>query len=72
MSVEKSTEQLQLRMPSSLFLALSRLAAAEDRSLSEYCRMVLSLHAFGHAHRLDHGAVACEERNALSPNARKS
>ena len=72
MSSEKSTEQLPLRMPSSLFLALSRLAAAEDRSLSEYCRMVLSLHAFGHAHRLDQGPGACEECNALSPNARKS
>lgn len=71
-SSEKSTEQLPLRMPSSLFMALSRLAAAEDRSLSEYCRMVLSLHAFGHAYRLDHGAIACEECNALSPSARKS
>ncbi len=71
-SSEKSTEQLPLRMPSSLFMALSRLAAAEDRSLSEYCRMVLSLHAFGHAHRLDHGAIACEECNASSANARKS
>lgn len=72
MSSEKSTEQLPLRMPSSLFMALSRLAVAEDRSLSEYCRMVLSLHAFGHAHRLDQGTGGCEECNALSPNARKS
>jgi hypothetical protein len=69
--IEKSTEQLQLRMPSSLFLALSRLATAEDRSMSEYCRMVLSLHAFGHVHRLEQSTAACEECNALSETARK-
>lgn len=71
MTGEKSTEQLPIRMPQSLWLALSRLAAAEDRSLSEYCRMVLSLHAFGHAHRLDQPADACEGCIALSENARK-
>lgn len=71
MTGEKSTEQLPLRMPQSLWLAMSRLAAAEDRSLSEYCRMVLSLHAFGHAHRLDQTADVCEACNALSPNAQK-
>lgn len=68
---QKATEQLPIRMPEALFLALSRLAAAEDRSMSEYCRMVLSLHAFGHAHRLDPAGDSGEGCNALSPNARK-
>lgn len=68
---EKCTEQLPLRLSSDLMLALSKLANAEDRSLSEYCRMVLSLHAFGHAYRLDQATRQCEECNAFSANARK-
>ena len=69
---EKCTEQFPLRLPQDLYLSLSKLANAEDRSLSEYCRMVLSLHAFGHAFRLDQAGRVCEECNASSANARKN
>jgi hypothetical protein len=68
---EKATEQLQLRMPQSLWDALARLAAAEDRSLSEYCRTQLSLHAFGAVQRLEQSTVRCEGCNALSQTAQK-
>ena len=67
---DKCTEQLPLRLPQDLYLQLSRLANAEDRSISEYCRMVLSLHAFGHVHRLEHASRSCEGCNASSANAR--
>ncbi len=67
---EKCTEQMPLRVSPELLLALSKLANAEDRSLSEYCRMVLSLHAFGHAHRLEQAGAVCEGCNALSANTR--
>ena len=53
---EKCAEEIKLRVSPSLLLALSRLANAEDRSLSEYVRTVVSLHCFGHTHRLDDAA----------------
>lgn len=68
---EKCTEQFPLRLPQELYIALSKLANAEDRSLSEYCRMVLSLHAFGYSYRLEQATNACEGCNASSANARK-
>ena len=61
---EKCTEEIKLRVSPSLLLALSRLANAEDRSLSEYVRTVVSLHCFGHAHRLDDAAGHREGNNA--------
>ena len=61
---EKCTEEIKLRVSPSLLLALSRLANAEDRSLSEYVRTVVSLHCFGHAHRLDEAACQREGNNA--------
>lgn len=61
---EKCTEELKLRVPPSLLLALAKLANAEDRSISEYMRMVLSLHAFGHTQRLDDARHRCEGCNA--------
>lgn len=69
---EKCTEQLPLRLPQDLYLHLSKLANAEDRSVSEYCRMVLSLHCYGHASRLEQAARMCEGCNASSANARNS
>jgi hypothetical protein len=53
-------------------LALSRLANAEDRSVSEYMRMVLSLHCFGHAPRLGDAAAHCEGCNAPCEGARNN
>lgn len=66
----KCTEELKLRMSSDLLLALSKLANADDRSLSEYCRMVLSLHAFGHALRLEESGRICEGCNGSSQDPR--
>ena len=66
----KCTEELKLRVAPDLLLALSKLANAEDRSLSEYCRMVLSLHSFGHACRLEEAARTCEGCNGSSEGPR--
>lgn len=60
-----------LRVSECLELALMRLAAADDRSLSEYLRLVLERHAFGHAvhggdegaDRLHRNASQCDARN---------
>ena len=69
---EKCTEELKLRVTQELMLALAKLANAEDRSVSEYIRTVLSLHAFGHVRRLDQAASMCEGCNASSQGARKN
>jgi hypothetical protein len=48
---EKCTRQLPpVRVTEALELVLMRLAAANERSLSEYIKLALSHHAFGHAH----------------------
>jgi hypothetical protein len=49
---EKCTEELKLRLPRTLFLDLSRLAAAQDRSLSDYVRHRLGLDVYGEVSRL--------------------
>lgn len=69
---EKNTDELKLRVPPSLWQDLARLAAAEDRSLSEYCRMVLSLHCNGHVARLSASASPCEGCNAPSQGPRNN
>ena len=38
----------QIRISDSLYSALAELAAIDDRSLSEYIRVVLMRHVFGH------------------------
>jgi hypothetical protein len=68
--MEKNSEEVKLRVPESLLLALSKLANAEDRSLSEYCRTVLASHAFGHVHRLDQARDAREGTNGPSQGPR--
>lgn len=60
---DKCTEELKLRVTPELMLALAKLANAEDRSVSEYIRMVLSLHAFGHVRRLEQAMTKCEGCN---------
>jgi hypothetical protein len=48
---EKCTRQLPpVRIPETLEVVLMRLAAGNERTLSEYVKLVLSHHAFGHAH----------------------
>ena len=63
---EKCSEELKLRVPPALWRDLAKLADADDRSLSEYCRMVLSLHTYGHAERLSSAACICEGCNGPS------
>lgn len=46
---EKKTQTIKVHIGESLELVLGRLAAADDRSLSDYCERVLRIHAFGHA-----------------------
>jgi hypothetical protein len=46
---EKKTQTIRVHLGESLELALLRMAAADDRSMSDYCERVLRLHAFGHA-----------------------
>lgn len=47
---EKCIRQLPtIRISDSLETALMRLAARDERSLSEYIRLTLERHAFGHA-----------------------
>lgn len=62
---EKCIRQLPpVRVPESLEHGLMRLAAHEDRSLSEYVRAVLMRHVFGHASSLDHDDDGDKPRRA--------
>lgn len=47
MATEKNSEELKLRLPESLYTDLMRLAAQQDRSLSDYVRHVLTSHTYG-------------------------
>lgn len=52
--MEKCIRQLPpLRVSESLETALMRLAAGQERSLSEYIKLVLSHHVFGHGATMD-------------------
>ena len=48
-----------VRVDEELERALMRLAAREDRSLSDYLWRVLRVHVHGHAASLDSDAAAC-------------
>lgn len=47
MATEKNSEEIKLRLPEALYTDLMRLAAHEDRSLSDYVRHVLCSHTYG-------------------------
>lgn len=65
MATEKCTRQLPpVRVPETLELALHRLAARDERSLSEYVKLVLSRHAFGHGASVDVNADGGNEERA--------
>lgn len=52
--MEKCIRHLpQIRVPESLETALMRLAAGHERTLSEYIKLVLAHHVFGHAVTID-------------------
>ena len=63
MACDKKTESVKTSMSEALLLALTRMANAEDRSVSEYIERVLRFHAFGHAARL-----AAESEGSVSPS----
>lgn len=51
---EKCTRQLPpVRIPESLEMALHRLAARDERSLSDYVKLILNRHCFGHGSSLE-------------------
>ena len=49
-----------------------RMAARDDRALSDYIRLVLERHAFGHAASLSDDPAACLQCNASHCDARKA
>lgn len=52
--MEKCIRQLPpLRVSETLETALMRLAAVQERTLSEYIKLVLAHHVFGHATSMD-------------------
>ena len=52
--MEKCIRQLPpLRVTEPLETALMRLAASQERTLSDYIKLVLSHHVFGHASSVD-------------------
>lgn len=51
MTEEKKTDTVKAHVSERLFIDLNRLAAADERSLSEYIERVLRLHVYGHATR---------------------
>ncbi|MCU0940116.1 MAG: hypothetical protein MUC86_13510 [Burkholderiaceae bacterium] len=54
---EKCTQHLpQLRVGEALEVALMRLAAADHRTLSEYLKLVLTRHVYGHGETMSPNA----------------
>ena len=67
---EKCIRQLPtIRISDSLETALMRLAARDERSLSEYIRLSLERHAFGHALSVMRDDSAGQDISALQSDA---
>jgi hypothetical protein len=70
MATEKCIRQLPtIRISDTLETVLMRLAARDDRKLSEYVRLVLERHAFGHALSVPSDDTAVSEFGALQGTA---
>lgn len=54
---DKRSEKLGIWISERLLLDLTKLAAAEDLSLSAYCERELRRHAYGHARALTEDAT---------------
>lgn len=68
---EKTTATLpSIRITERLELALLRAAARDQRVLSDYVRVVLERHCFGHAASLADEAASCQQCNAVQCDAR--
>lgn len=61
-----------MRVTERLETALMRLAAADDRALSDYIRRVLERHCFGHGDNDEPPPESCVQCNAMHCDARKS
>ncbi len=59
-----------MRVGEPLEQALMRLAARDDRALSDYVRLVLERHCFGHAQSVGVACPTCPENNAMQSDAR--
>lgn len=57
---EKRNEKLNIWITERLLLDLSKLAAAEDLSLSAYCERELRRHAYGHARALTEPPIGAD------------
>lgn len=51
-TAEKKTECAKVWMNEQLYMELSRLAAGDDRKLSEYIELICRRHCYGHSDRL--------------------
>lgn len=72
MAVDKCTSSLPaLRVSERLETALMRAAARDDRALSDYIRLVLERHCFGHAPDGAEGPAESLQCNAVHCSARK-
>lgn len=70
---DKATSNLPaLRVTERLETALMRLAARDERSLSDYIRLTLERHAFGHGASLSEDDSVCLHCNALHCDAKNS
>jgi hypothetical protein len=68
---EKCVAQLPpLRVSERLETALMRLAARDERALSDYIRVVLEHHVFGHVGNVPDGRSGCQQSNASQSDAR--
>lgn len=69
---DKCTAQLPaMRVSERLETALMRLAAQDDRALSDYIRRILDRHCFGHAANGADDGDPCLQCNAAQCDARK-
>lgn len=67
---EKCIRQLPtIRIGDTLEMVLMRMAARDDRTLSEYVRLVLERHAFGHAASVLREDAASTDFGALQGSA---
>lgn len=62
---EKCTRSLpSIRVPESLEIKLLRLASIDERSLSEYIKLLLVRHVDGHAHSMGADGDDCQHSRA--------
>ena len=58
---EKRIHDVKSRFTDSEYLALSKLAALDDRTIADYLHHVALTHLFGHSYKLVVGVDACNQ-----------